>query len=174
MGWQPKQLTREQLEERRLEGGRLLLDSDWSQAQIAAHLGVSKAAVCKWKQQLDGHNNDRASLVSRRAPGSTGKLSEKQWQQLLKLLSHGAIKTAGFQTDNWTLSRIQQLILRRFDLRLSTVQIRHHLHRHGWSPQKPQPQASQRDDELVEAWLRQDWPRIKKSLAHQRSHHPGR
>lgn len=173
MAWQPKKLTREQLEERRLEGGRLLLDGSLSQAEIAEHLGVSQAAVYKWKRQLDAHQQELASLAARRSPGSPGKLSEQQWQQLLKLLAQGAIKAAGHQTDRWTLQRIQHLIAERWRVKLSTVQIRYHLRAHGWSPQKPQPQASQRDDELVRAWLQKDWPRIKKSLAPRRSHRLG-
>ena len=38
----------------------------------------------------------------------------------------------------------------------------------GWSVQKLDPRAIERDEELIQAWLRQDWPRIKKSTASRR------
>src|SRR5918998_933095 len=37
----------------------------------------------------------------------------------------------------------------------------------GWSPQCPAAYAKERNDELVRAWLRHDWPRINKRLVAQ-------
>jgi len=38
----------------------------------------------------------------------------------------------------------------------------------GWSVQKPDSRAIERDEDLIRAWLSKDWPRIKKSAAAQR------
>jgi hypothetical protein len=38
----------------------------------------------------------------------------------------------------------------------------------GWSVQKPDTRAIERDEELILAWLQQDWSRIKKSIAARR------
>jgi len=38
----------------------------------------------------------------------------------------------------------------------------------GFSPQQPLPQAIKQERELVEAWLEQDWSRIKKVAAARR------
>ena len=40
------------MEERRLEGGRLLEVGKMSQAEIARHLGVSEATISRWKKTL--------------------------------------------------------------------------------------------------------------------------
>ncbi len=37
------------------------------------------------------------------------------------------------------------------------------LHSLGWSVQKPETRAIERDEELIRAWPRRDWPRIKKA-----------
>ncbi|MBN2385809.1 MAG: winged helix-turn-helix domain-containing protein [Anaerolineales bacterium] len=37
------------------------------------------------------------------------------------------------------------------------------LHEMGWSVQKPDPRAIERDEERIRAWLKQDWSRIKKA-----------
>jgi transposase-like protein len=52
MTWQPKKLTREQMAERRAEGVQLLQAGEMTQAQIARELGVSEAAVSRWKKKL--------------------------------------------------------------------------------------------------------------------------
>jgi predicted transcriptional regulator len=49
MTWQPKKLTREQMAERRAEATRLLEAGKMKQVEIARYLGVTEAAVSKWK-----------------------------------------------------------------------------------------------------------------------------
>lgn len=163
MTWRPTTLTREQLEERRLEGARLLIEGKLSQAQIARHLGVSPVSVARWKQRLEAADHAIEALQRRTAPGNTASLNPTQWQQILRIIQQGALK-AGFQTERWTLARIRQMIGERFGVLLSRAYIGRKLRELGFSPQQPVTRASNRDDELVEAWLRQDWPRIKKSL----------
>jgi hypothetical protein len=79
MEWQPKTLSKPQQEERRLEGGRLLLDDMMSQAAIAEHFGVSQATVSKWEQRLKTHNNDVTDLEARMAPGARSVQSQCHW-----------------------------------------------------------------------------------------------
>jgi Winged helix-turn helix len=35
-------------------------------------------------------------------------------------------------------------------------------HRLGWTLQRPERRASERDEEAIARWVAQDWPRIKK------------
>jgi len=83
---------------------------------------------------------------------------------LLKLLSKGAL-AFGFDTDGWTLPCIRDLIRRQFGVEYHPRSLGRKLRALGWSQQVPAPQARERDHELVEAWLKRDWPRIKKRLA---------
>ena len=53
MTWKPSYLTREQMEERRLAGGRLLKAGKLSQAEIARQLGVSRATVSDWAKTIE-------------------------------------------------------------------------------------------------------------------------
>jgi transposase len=78
MTWRPSQLTREQLEERRMEGGRLLNEGNLSQREIACELGVHEASVSRWKEiaevssksQGTSYDPDHLSVVMRRLGGS--------------------------------------------------------------------------------------------------------
>lgn len=162
MTWQPTKLTRIQLEERRLAGGRLLKQGKLSQARIARRLGVSRAAVSQWAQQMD--TGGLPQLYQRISAGRPARLTLAQQQELVRQLKRGAL-AAGFSTDRWTLRRVRHLIRREFKVTYQANYLSRLLRKLGWTPQYPLPRAKERDDELVEAWLRQDWPRIKKGAS---------
>jgi transposase len=162
MMWQPKRWTPAQLEERRLAAGRLLRGGRLSQAAIARQLGVSRAAVTQWKHRL--HEAGWRGLRRRRPAGRPSRLTDGQWRQLLHLLRRGA-RRAGYATERWNLPRIARVVAREFGVSYHGASLSRALRARGWSPQIPIAQARERDDGLVEAWLKRDWPRIKRGLA---------
>lgn len=161
MAWRPKRLTTQQREERRMAAARLLR-SGWSQAEIARELGVSPAAVCKWAGLLE--TQGRSGLKARPHPGRHARLSPEQWQQLGDLLQAGALAW-GFDTERWTLRRVAEVIRERFGVNYNPNYLAEPLRKLGFSPQEPPTRAHERNEELVLAWLKRDWPRIKRGLA---------
>src|SRR5215207_971647 len=133
-----------------------------SQAAIARELGVSRAAMTRWKQRLD--REGLRGLRRRTAPGRASALTAAQWRQLFRLLSRGA-QAAGFETDRWTQRRIAAVIRREFGVQYHHHSLSRALRARGWSPQRPIPRAKERDEAVIAAWLRRDWPRIKRGLA---------
>ena len=167
MTWRPTKLTREQMEERRLEGGRLLKEGKMSKAEIARELGVSRATVSDWAKALKA--GGIRHLRRREAGGRESKLNGKQRQKLRRLLDRGAL-AAGFPTDRWTLGRVREVIKREFGVSYHPNSLSRFLKKLGYSPQKPLPRAAERDEDLVKAWLQQDWSRVKKVAANRRKH----
>lgn len=165
MTWKPSYLTREQMEERRLEGGRLLKAGKLSQAEIARQLGVSRVTVSDWAKIIKAKGI--RGLRKRKATGSQSKLNLTQKQKLKHMLDRGAL-ASGFPTDRWTLERVRQLIQQKFETTYHPNYLNRLLRKLGFSPQKPLPQAIEQEKELVEAWLQRDWPRIKKVAAARR------
>jgi len=165
MTWKPSYLNREQMEERRLAGGRLLKEGKMSQAEIARHLGVSRATVSDWAKIVKAKGI--RGLQKKKAPGSESKLSKSQKEKLKGMLDRGAL-ACGFPTDRWTLERVCQLIQREFKVSYHPNYLNRLLRSLGFSPQRPLPQAIEQERELVEAWLEQDWSRIKKVAAARR------
>ena len=165
MTWQPKNLTREQQAERRAEGVRLLEAGEMKQVEIARHLGVTEAAVSKWKRQLVKEGPQALQL--RKATGRPPKLDEAAKQALVKKLEEGAV-AAGFPTEQWTQARVKKVIEREFGVSYHQNYISRLLHDLGWSVQKPEQRAIERDEDLIWTWLSRDWPRIKKSAAARR------
>jgi transposase len=165
MTWKPTYLTREQMEERRLEGGRLLKAGKMSKAEISRQLGVSRATVGDWAKIIEAKGI--RGLRKQKAAGSASKLSNPQKQKLKKRLDRGAL-ACGFPTDRWTLDRVQKLIKKEFEVTYHPNYLNRLLRNLGFSPQKPLAQAVEQEKELVEAWLQKDWPRIKKVTAARR------
>lgn len=155
------------MEERRLEGGRLLKEGKLSQAEIARELGVSRATVSGWTKVLKAGGIPQ--LRRRKASGRASKLNRAQQQKLKRFLERGAL-AAGFPTDRWTLGRVGELIKREFGVRYHPNSLSRFLKKLGFSPQKPLPRAAERNEVLVKAWMQKDWPRIKKVAANRRNH----
>jgi len=164
MTWTPKRLTREQQAERRQEGIRLL-ERGKSQAEIARQLGVSPAAVCVWSRKLEKYG--KASLAMHKATGRPPSLTKADKTELEKVLKAGAV-AAGFENERWTQKRVRQVIEQKFGVDYHRNYISRLLHDMGWSVQKPETRATERDEELIRAWLSKDWTRIKKSAAARR------
>jgi transposase len=166
MLWKPSRLTRRQMEERRLEAARLLRQGQLSQAAIARQLGVTRMSVSHWNRRL--RDVGRRGLKLQKATGRPSRLTKEQCQALLKRLKRGALP-AGFDTDRWTLNRIQQVIQHEFGVVYHPNYLSRALNHWGWSAQKPETRALEREQKLVTAWLKHDWSRVKKSAAATRS-----
>lgn len=148
----------EQLQERRLRA-IALLEEGHTQTEVAHKLGVTQGAVSQWKtaHTLGGDE----ALAAKPAPGASPKLTEKQCQRLLKYLQQGPRKH-GWSTELWTLPRIVQLIEKKFSVHYDQSGVWRLLRRLGWSCQKPERRARERDNDAIEGWRKKDWPRIKK------------
>jgi len=157
--WVPKHLSTSQREERRLAAASLLMEGKLSQAQIAVSLGVSRQIVNRWARQI--RSDGPKALQSRARRGRQPYLTSAQWEQVLMILRSGA-QTCGFTTDAWTLNRIAQVIQKQFGVRYNAHYVGERLHVLGWSVQVPEVAPKERDEDLVRAWLRGDWPRILK------------
>jgi transposase len=167
MAWNPTRLTRDQMEQRRREAARLLRAGKLRPAEIARQLGVSRSAVSQWAAQLK--QGGLREWRRRRSAGRPPKLTAEQKRQLRRTLRRGAQK-AGFQTERWTLARIQQVIERDFGVTYHRNHLSRLLDQLGWSRQQPLPRAVEREEAVIRAWLAHDWPRIKKGAATWRRH----
>ncbi len=168
MIWRPAKLTREQMEERRLEGGRLLKEGKLSKAEIARQLGVTRGSVTVWAKAIEAGGLRR--LRQRKSSGRKSKLTAEVKKKLKRFLDRGAL-AAGFPTDRWTLVRVSELLKKEFGISYHPNALGRVLDDLGYSVQKPLPRAAERDEELVKAWLAKDWPRIKKGITSRRNHH---
>lgn len=146
------------------EGRRLrawhLKEHGWRQKDIAQALGVTEGAVSQWMKR--GRAGGEAALQRVPPPGATARLAQQHHQHLVELLEQGA-EAHGFVGAVWTQARVRLIITRHFGVSYHRDHIGRLLRQIGWSVQKPQQRAAQRDEDAIGVWCQQKWPEIKKS-----------
>ncbi len=135
---------------------------DKSNPEVAEACGVSLSAVKLWKRAWK--EQGEAGLIAKPHPGSQPLLSAKDLIRLEKLLLAGAHK-AGFSSDLWTCPRVAQLIEDRFDVSYHPSHVWKILVKLGWSCQKPERRARERNESAIEQWRKVEGPRLKKGVA---------
>lgn len=143
---------------KRVRAGRMLLAGKRA-AEVAAAVGVARQTVYTWKRVLDEGGID--ALRSMSDAGRPGQLAADDFNWLATALRQGA-QAHGFGTDLWTLKRVGALIKRQFGIEYSDVHVWRILGGMGFSSQKPERRAIERDDEAVRTWKRKTWPALKK------------
>jgi len=131
-----------------------------SQADVARQFKVSRNAVSKWWKAFQ--DEGEKSFQARYSPGRPQRLNSEQKRRLRKMLLQGP-KAQGWKTDLWTTARIAALIKRQFGVSYHRDHVGRILHQLGFSWQKPQRKAAQRNEEEIRRWLAEEWPRIKKN-----------
>jgi transposase len=137
-----------------------LLDQGLSLNAVARRLGCEASSVMRWRDARARHG--AAGLRVRKASGRPPKLTPVQKQRLIQLLLKGA-PAQGHRTDVWTTPRIADLIARRFGVHYHPDHVGRLLGQLGWSHQKPERRALERDEAAIERWKRTTWPRVKKT-----------
>ena len=155
------QLTREQMEARRLLAGQMFQQSRGVR-EVARLLGVAASSVSRWKTSFDRGGFE--ALKAKKHLGPKPRLDRRQWERLKKILLRGPLK-AGYCTDLWTCPRVAAVIERRFGVRYHPGYVWYLLRQLGWTCQLPEQQAREGDDEEMDRWRREEWPRIKRGHA---------
>ena len=145
---------------RRVLAGRLMLAGK-TPAEAAKAVGVARQTAYTWKARLDEGGIDALRAM---APCRPAQLDGAQLDALGNALLQGAI-AHGFGTELWTLKRVRALIERLYGVRFSEVHVWRLLGAMGFSSQKPERRAIERDDLAVLEWKRKTWPALKKSVS---------
>lgn len=153
--------TAKQLEQRRRRAVQLLKEGK-SPSEVACAVKSSTSSVKRWRDAYRASGWE--GLRPRSIPGRPSKLSLSQKEELLQVLTRGPA-AAGYKTELWTLKRVAETIERRFGVHYSPCHVWTVLVKLGWSCQRPERRARERDEQAIERWRRQEWPRIKKRSA---------
>jgi putative transposase len=145
------------------EGRRLraweLSQADWPVGKIAAALGVTHGAVSQWLARA--RKEGAEALHDRKRPGRVPRLTPDQQAKVPALLARGA-QAWGFRGDRWTRERVGEVLRREFGVAYHPAHISRLLAGWGFSLQKPQRQAVQRNEAAIRAWRKQRLPAIEK------------
>jgi transposase len=156
----------EALEQRR-RAAVAMLRQGMKSAAVAKALGVSRASVSRWRKAL--RSGGAKALSARPVPGRPPKLDVTQRQRIARLLLQGPIRH-GYETQLWTLDRVSEVIERHLGVSYPPGHVWRILLNLGWSCQKPESRARERDEKAIARWRKVDWPRIKKSRQDRQNH----
>ena len=151
-----------ELERRRLRAIELLKEG-LEVHQVASQLGVDRRSVRRWKGAH--RRKGKKGVLARIATGRPPKLTGVQRRSLVRMILKGP-EAFGVRNALWTCPRIVQLIEKSFHVSYHPDHVGRLLHSCGLTPQRPQTVAKERDERRIGTWLREDWPRIKKTRKH--------
>lgn len=148
--------------ERRRYRAIALLEEGHSQAEVARYVGVCDVSVNRWRKMADSDPN---GLKAKPHRGRRLLLPQEDHPKLEQLLLKGP-KAHGYTTDLWTSQRVKEVIKKHFDVDYHPEHVRKVLKKKlGWTSQKPQRSARERNEKEIELWKLNEWPRIKRSAA---------
>ena len=137
-----------------------LLDEGLSLNEVGRRIKCSASSVKRWRDAR--RKGGQKALKVRVSPGRPPRLSRVQTRGLLSLLLKGAL-AAGYANQLWTTARVAEMISKKFGVRYHRDHVGKFLHALGWSHQKPQKKALERDKAAIRRFIREDWPRVKKT-----------
>ena len=147
-----------ELERRRRRAVRLV-QAGHSLSAVARMVDAAVSAVWQWRETW--RRRGAPGLAAKPTPGRPPKLTARQRQRLPRLLAVGA-RRYGYPNDLWTTRRIAALIKREFKVSYHPAQVSRILGQLGFSYQKPERRALQRNETAIAHWKRYRWVALKK------------
>jgi transposase len=130
-----------------------LLDEGRSLHEVGRLVGCAPISVMRWRDARE--EGGVLALRVRFSPGRPPKLGVRQRQRLVKLLLQGAM-AHGYRTEIWTTARVAEVIRKSFGVRFHRDHVGRLLHALGFTHQKPERRALERNEEAIERWKKEE------------------
>jgi transposase len=133
-----------------------------SPGEVAESLRVTRRSVERWVRAWE--DGGVAALEPAPRPGRPPKLDDGQAREVLGWVRQSPCDF-GFPTERWTAPRVAAVLRERLGVEMNHRYLNDWLARRGVTPQTPPRQAKERDEGMIEHWVRCEWPRVKKRPA---------
>lgn len=151
-------LSREDKERIRLKAGKMF-KKGYLQADVARKFKVTTAAANQWYKAWEKSGMD--GLKSKGCSGTEPKLNEEKRKMFKKAILKGP-KAFGYETNLWTLSRLAEVMKKTVKVKFGNTRTWQIVRELGFTPQKPQVKAKQRDEKAIKEWKEKTLPDLKK------------
>jgi transposase len=147
-----------QMEKRRLRAAKMF-ERGLPPAEVSRRCQVARQVAYRWHDiWIEGGNR---ALASKGSAGPKSRLTPEQKQQIVDALLEGPA-AQGYQTQLWTLPRTADLIESLTGVHYHPGHVWRILGDLGFSCQRPERRAIERDEQAVRQWKRVKWPALKK------------
>lgn len=127
---------------------------------VAASFGMNRSWAYKCRAAAKGRGNGLRALRSTKGTGRPRKLTPAQERQVFRWVNGKRPDQYDFDFGLWTRQIVQELLLSRFEVKLSLASVGVLLARLGLTAQKPLERAYQRDPAAVELWKTVTFPAL--------------
>jgi transposase len=151
------------MEKRRHQAAKLFA-KEYSAPEVARRLGVARQVAYRWKSAWE--HGGPSALASKGPAGRKSRLTAEQTRQVTEALLAGPA-AVGYKTALWTLPRVAGIIEDLTGVRYHPGHVWRLLGASGFSGQRPERRAMERDETAIRRWKRVTWPALKKKARQQ-------
>jgi transposase len=136
-------------------------EQGFTEAEVAAILGVCRETVCRWWSAYAGGGLDALPHERTGRPLGSGRaLSDAQAEHIQQRLRTHQPEELGIAAPLWTRRAVADLIRNEFNLSLAVRTVGRYLERWGFTAKRPRRRARDQDPQEVRQWLEETYPAI--------------
>jgi len=122
-------------------------------------LGLSRSCIYEWLNRFDEDGYD--ALDTCKAPGMPAIVTPEMEDWLNETVLSLTPEAFGYDTQLWTCEILTELLRERFWVYVKSPTVNQHLKKIGLSYQKPRYRPLEQDDDEVERFLNEKFPKIQ-------------
>ena len=153
-------LDHKALEHMRMLAVRRVVEDGEAPSEVMRSLGLCRTTIYPWLRKFEDQGWE--ALAEQIAEGPEPKLDEKQRQQVRRWILGKDPRQYGFDFALWTRRIVQTLLKEKMDVELGLTAVGRLLAGLDITPQKPLRRAYERDPKMVDLWLNETYPQLKK------------
>lgn len=127
---------------------------------IAKAYNFHRSCIYRWLKQYDEGGFEM--LESKMPPGAEALITIEIDEWLKQTVLTYTPVDFGYDTNLWTCAVLGQLLEQKFNISVSNSTVSFHLNKMGLSCQKPEYQDSKRNEDEIEHFLKDKFPRIQR------------
>src|SRR5258706_3867590 len=153
-------LDHKALEHIRIIAVKRVAEDGEAPSEVMKSLGLCRTSIYPWLRKVQDKGLE--ALAEKIAQGPEPKLTEKQRQQVKRWILGKDPRQYGFDFGLWSRRIVQTLIVEKMGIDLGLTAVGRLLASLDITPQKPLRRAYERDPALVDQWVKERYPELKK------------